>query len=79
MDRLDRWELEPLQDLVETLPFSHTFKVTFTRARKNRRATIPLGWLALYPTPTNVYGPFISDKLYPFAETTLSKNSPTGI
>jgi hypothetical protein len=46
-DRLDRWELEHLQDLVETLPFSHTFKVTFTHARKDRRATIYIGWLAL--------------------------------
>jgi hypothetical protein len=46
-DRLDRWELEHLQDLVETVPFSHTFKVTFTHARKDRRATIYIGWLAL--------------------------------
>jgi hypothetical protein len=46
-DRLDRWELEHLQDLVEIVPFSHTFKVTFTHARKDRRATIHIGWLAL--------------------------------
>jgi hypothetical protein len=46
-DRLDRWETEPLQALVETVPFSHTFKVTFTHARKDRRATIHIGWLAL--------------------------------
>lgn len=46
-DRLDRWETEPLQDLVDTVPFSHTFKVTFTHARKERRATIHIGWLAL--------------------------------
>lgn len=46
-DRLDRWETEPLQDLVETLPFSHIFKVTFTHARKDRWATIHIGWLAL--------------------------------
>jgi hypothetical protein len=46
-DRLDRWETEPLQALVETLPFSHTFKVTFTHARQDRRATIYIGWLAL--------------------------------
>lgn len=46
-DRLDGWELEHLQDLVDTLPFSHTFKVTFTHARKDRRATIHIGWLAL--------------------------------
>ncbi|MCQ3980291.1 MAG: hypothetical protein DPW09_43320 [Anaerolineae bacterium] len=46
-DRLERWELEHLQDLVETLPFSHTFKVTFTHARQDRQATIYIGWLAL--------------------------------
>jgi hypothetical protein len=46
-DRLDRWELEPLQALVDTVPFSYTFKVTFTHARKERRATIHIGWLAL--------------------------------
>ena len=46
-DRLDRWELEHLGDLVDTLPFSHTFRVTFTHARKKRRATLHIGWLAL--------------------------------
>lgn len=46
-DRLDRWEPEKLQDLIATVPFSHTFRVTFTHARKNRRATIRIGWLAL--------------------------------
>jgi hypothetical protein len=39
--------LEQLEDLVDTLSFSHTSKVTFTHARKDRRATIHIGWLAL--------------------------------
>jgi hypothetical protein len=46
-DRLDRWEREHLQDLVDTVPFSHTFAVTFTHARKKRRTTIQIGWLSL--------------------------------
>lgn len=46
-DRLDRWEPEQLQDLVDTVYFSHTFVVTFTHARKKRRATIQIGWFAL--------------------------------
>lgn len=46
-ERLDRWELESLQDLVDVVLFSHTFKVTFTHARKKRLATIKVGWLPL--------------------------------
>lgn len=46
-DRLDRWEREHLQDLVDTVYFSHTFTVIFTHARKKRRATIQIGWFAL--------------------------------
>lgn len=46
-DRLDRWELEPLQELVEVVLFTHTFHVTFTHARKKRIAAIKIGWLPL--------------------------------
>jgi len=46
-DRLARWEPEKLQDLVDTICFSHTFTVTFSHARKKRRALIHIGWLAL--------------------------------
>lgn len=46
-DRLNRWELEPLQDLVEVVLFTHTFHVTFTHARKKRIAAIKIGWLPL--------------------------------
>jgi hypothetical protein len=46
-DRLDCWEREHLQDLVDTIYFSHTFTVIFTHARKKRRATLQIGWLAL--------------------------------
>jgi len=46
-ERLDRWELEHLQDLVATVPFTHTFSVTFTHARKKRRTEVKVGWLTL--------------------------------
>ena len=43
--RLDRWETEKLQGLVETVPFEATFQVAFTHAGKTRVATIQMGWL----------------------------------
>lgn len=46
-DRLDRWETEALGDLVDVILFSHTFRVTFTHARKTRRATLNIGWLPI--------------------------------
>lgn len=46
-DRLDRWESESLQDLVDVVPFTHTFYVTFTHARQTRLATINIGWFRL--------------------------------
>lgn len=46
-DRLDRWETESLRDLVDVVLFSHTFRVTFTHARKTRRATLKVGWLPI--------------------------------
>lgn len=46
-ERLDRWEREHLQDLVATVPFTHTFRVTFNHARKKRRAQVKVGWLTL--------------------------------
>ncbi len=46
-ERLDRWEPESLQDLVDVVWFTHTFHVTFTHARKTRPATIKVGWFPL--------------------------------
>jgi hypothetical protein len=46
-DRLGRWERESLQDLVDVTLFTHTFRVTFTHARKKRRAKIKIGWYSL--------------------------------
>jgi Transposase DDE domain len=45
--RVDRWEREPLQELVATVPFAATWEVAFTHAGTTRRATVKVGWLAL--------------------------------
>jgi hypothetical protein len=43
-DRLDRWETEKLQDLVDSVPHSATFQVLFKHAGKTRCDTVQLGW-----------------------------------
>src|SRR3990172_4048545 len=43
-DRLDRWETETLQDLVDSVPYPATFQVLFTHAGETRSDTIQLGW-----------------------------------
>lgn len=45
--RLDRWEREVLEDLVDTVPFSCTWQVLFTHARKTRLVTMQVGWLRI--------------------------------
>jgi len=43
-DRLDRWETETLQDLVDSVPHPVTFQVLFTHARETRLDTVHFGW-----------------------------------
>lgn len=43
-DRLDRWETEKLQDLVESVPPQATFQVVFKHAGKTRFDTVHFGW-----------------------------------
>ncbi|MDQ4074817.1 MAG: transposase [Chloroflexota bacterium] len=45
--RLNRWESEHLQDLVDTVPFATTWAVTFTHAGATRQATVKVGWLPI--------------------------------
>jgi hypothetical protein len=44
-DRLDRWETEKLQDLVESVPHQATFQVLFKHAGETRFDTVHFGWL----------------------------------
>jgi hypothetical protein len=46
-DRLDRWETEKLQDLVESVPYQTTFQVLFKHAGKTRLDTIHFGWFKI--------------------------------
>ena len=46
-DRLDRWETEALQDLVESVPYQATFQVVFTHAGKKHLDVIQLGWFKI--------------------------------
>ena len=45
--RLDRWETEALQDLVESVPYQATFQVVFTHAGKKHLDIIQLGWFKI--------------------------------
>jgi hypothetical protein len=45
--RLDRWELELLDDLTATVPLPLTLRVAFTHARQVRVVDIQLGWLMI--------------------------------
>ena len=43
-DRLDRWETEKLQDLVDSVPHPATFQVLFKHAGETRFDTVHFGW-----------------------------------
>ena len=46
-DRLDRWEVEALKDLVDSVPYQVTFEVLFTHAGQTRLDTVQLGWFKI--------------------------------
>jgi len=46
-DRLDRWELESLGDLADTVPFTCRWRVAFTHARTTRWTEISVGWFLI--------------------------------
>ena len=45
--RLDRWESETLQDLVDTVPWEATFRVAFRHAGRTRLANVQFGWFLI--------------------------------
>ncbi|MGE5221911.1 MAG: transposase [Omnitrophica WOR_2 bacterium] len=45
--RLDRWEREVLQDLVESVPHQASFQVLFQHAGRSRLDTVHLGWFQI--------------------------------
>jgi len=46
-ERLQRWETEKLQDLVNCVPYQATFEILFTHAGKGRLDTIQFGWFKI--------------------------------
>ncbi len=46
-DRLDRWETEKLQDLVDSVPQLVTCQVLFKHAGETRRDTVHFGWFKI--------------------------------
>lgn len=46
-ERRDRWETEPLADLVATVPLGLRLEVAFHHARWERRVTVEMGWLPI--------------------------------
>jgi len=45
--RLDRWETEALQDLVDVVPYQVTFQVLFTHAGQTHLDTVHFGWFKI--------------------------------
>jgi hypothetical protein len=45
--RLDRWETEVLNDLVEVVPYQATFQVLFTHAGQTHLDTVQFGWFKI--------------------------------
>jgi hypothetical protein len=45
--RLDRWESEALQDLVDTVPWTLTYQALFHHAGRTRLATVQMGWFLI--------------------------------
>jgi hypothetical protein len=46
-ERLDRWETEALQDLVDVVPHQVTFQVLFTHAGQTHLDTVHFGWFKI--------------------------------
>ena len=46
-DRLDRWETEQLQDLVDSVPWTITYQAIFHHACRSHLATIRAGWFMI--------------------------------
>jgi hypothetical protein len=76
-DRLDRWETEGLQDLVDSVPYQATFEVLFTHAGKNRLDMIQFGWFKVrIPGTTQPLWVLVADDLTLNRQLVLITNIP---
>lgn len=63
-DRLDRWETETLQDLVESVPYQVAFDVLFQHAGHTRLDKVQLGWFRVrIPSTTQPLWILVADDL----------------
>lgn len=63
-DRLDRWETETLQDLVESVPYQATFDILFQHAGHTRLDRVQLGWFRVrIPSTTQSLWVLVADDL----------------
>jgi len=78
-DRLQRWETETLQDLVNTVPYQATFRVQFTHAGRTHRDTIKLGWFKMrIPGKTQELWVLVADDQTIPRQLVLITNVPLG-
>lgn len=76
-DRLDRWETETLQDLVESVPYQVTYDVLFQHAGQTRLDRVQLGWFKVrIPTTTQPLWILVADDLTLDRQLVLITNVP---
>jgi hypothetical protein len=76
-DRLDRWETETLQDLVDSVPYQATFQVVFTHAGKQHLDVIQLGWFKIrLPGKTQELWVLVADDQTILRQVVLISNVP---
>ena len=76
-ERLDRWETEALQDLVDTVPYQATFQVVFTHAGRKHLDIIKLGWFKIrLPGKTQELWALVADDQTILRQVVLLTNVP---
>lgn len=76
-DRLDHWETEALQDLVDSVPHQVTFQVVFTHAGQKHLDIIQLGWFKIrIPGKTQELWALVADDQTLIRQVVLITNVP---
>jgi hypothetical protein len=76
-DRLDRWETEALQDLVDSVPYQATFQAVFTHAGRQHLDIIKLGWFKIrLPGKTQELWVLVADDQTILRQVVLITNVP---
>ncbi|MDR3573568.1 MAG: hypothetical protein P4L50_06895 [Anaerolineaceae bacterium] len=77
-DRLDRWKIETLQDLTQTVLYQATFEVLFKHAGRTRLDTVHIGWfqIRLPDNPGQILWVLVADDPSMDRELALITNVP---